>query len=189
MGTVVAFDKSSIAKSPTRRFVMNKKFLAKKVWIRITNPFRPTLKGAICGHKTKRAGEITVHDKSCVMEMPVNDDGHPDYCLSCIADMAIRCAWCGGTILIGKSVTLNIPSESFEIPEYAVRYKEDEQALVGCTRWDCSIGIDVCGRWMPPGVVERFPSPIELALQSEEMLIISDLTAYPDGVPSIPKYI
>ena len=77
---------------------MNKKFLAKKVWIRITNPFRPTLKGAICGHKTKRAGEITVHDKSCVMEMPVNDDGHPDYCLSCIADMAIRCAWCGGTL-------------------------------------------------------------------------------------------
>jgi hypothetical protein len=49
-----------------------------------------------------------------------------------------------------------------------VRYTEDDSnALVGCLRWDCAdTGADMCGRWMPPGKVERTPSPMELCLAS-----------------------
>lgn len=168
---------------------MNRKYLFKKAWFGFTNFFRPTLKGVVCGHETKRAGEIVVFGESSIMEMPVNEEGHPDYCLDCIAKMSIRCAWCGGAIKIGALVTLYIPQESFVVPEYAVCYQHGEhEALVGCLRWDCAdTGADMCGRWMPPGNVERFPSPIELALQGNNMVIVPNVELYPKGVIVSPR--
>ena len=158
-----------------------------KAWVGITNPFRQTLTATVCGHETKQKGPIIAFGKISLMSMPVDKNGHTEYCLSCIGKMSIRCAWCGESIRIGNAVTLYMPTnESFIPPEYAVRYKGDERCFVGCLRWNCAdSGADMCGHWMPPGEVERCLSPIELALGGN-MVIVPDLSQYPNGVSVIP---
>ena len=115
------------------------------------------------------------------MSMPLEENGSPDYCLDCIGQMSIRCTWCGGAIHVGDPITLYSPVGEFTPPEYAVVYDGGKkQAFVGCLRWDCAeSGVDVCGSWSPPGKVERFPSPLEMCLQSQGMVIVPDLRKYP----------
>lgn len=166
---------------------MNIKYWIERAWVGLTNPFRKTLTATICGHETKQQGLITVFEKtSTIMSMPIDENGHTEYCLTCIGKMSIRCAWCGGSIIVSDPVTLYQPVETFEVPEYAVRYHEDESRLVGCLRWDCAdTGAHMCGHWMPPGKVERCPSPLELALAGN-MVVVPDIKQYPNGVSTIP---
>ncbi|MEI6627472.1 MAG: hypothetical protein WCL61_02660 [bacterium] len=112
------------------------------------------------------------------MAMPLSENGNPNYCLDCIAKMAIRCAWCGEAISIGSPVTLYTPKEDYKIPEYATRYQNNAKSLVGCLRWNCAdSGMDRQGFWMPPGKVKRVPSPLEMALASgDQVVIVSDLS-------------
>jgi hypothetical protein len=112
--------------------------------------------------------------------MPLSENGNPDYCLDCIAKMSIKCAWCENSIHVGDPVTLFIPKESYKVPEHAVRYDKDERLLIGCLGWNCAgSGIDRQGFWMPPGRVERIPSPIEILLSGEskgKAIIVNDLS-------------
>ncbi len=149
------------------------------VWLAVSYPFRKTFKANICGHWTKKTGNITSHGESFTMSMPLSENGAPDYCLDCVAKMSITCAWCANSIHIGDPVTLYVPQESFNIPDYAVQYDEDERALVGCLRWDCASGVDRQGFWIPPGKVFRVRSPIEMLLSGEnngKVLIIDDFS-------------
>jgi len=115
------------------------------------------------------------------MRMPLANNGHPDYCLKCIGKMSIRCVWCGRTILIGSPITLLTPLESFNVPDYAVKYGEGKiSAYVGCLGWDCAdTGADLAGYWMPPGVVTRVQSPSEIVLQTGKLVMVGDTRNYP----------
>ncbi len=141
------------------------RFRLRVAWLAITYPFRKTYTASVCGHRTKKVGKITSRGESRTMSMPLSENKKPEYCLACIAKMSIRCAWCENSIHIGHPVTLYIPDESYQVPEGAVRYDEDEQCLVGCLGWNCAVsGADRQGFWMPPGKVLRVPSPIEMLM-------------------------
>jgi hypothetical protein len=157
------------------------KYFLSLIWLFVSHRFRKSYKANICGHQTKKKGRITSFGESYIMEMPLQENGNPDYCLECIAKMAIKCAWCGQPIHIGSPVTLYAPREKdHKMPECAVRYKEGEPYFVGCLRWDCAdSGMDRQGFWVPPGEVERVPSPLEIMLapgNEGKGVIISDLS-------------
>lgn len=156
-------------------------FFAQKLLVAMRAPFQEVHTANVCGHKTHKNGFMHNGKNMTIMEMPLSENGHPDYCLECIGKMSIRCAWCGEPITIGSSVTLYLPKKEFKVPDYAVRYGEgDDQALVGCLRWDCAdTGADLAGRWLPPGVVHRVPSPYEVALQTGKIVMVGDTRDYP----------
>lgn len=150
------------------------------MWLTVSIPIRKTYTATTCGHQTKKTGKISPDSESSIMSMPLSKNGNPDYCLDCLGKMSIKCAWCKNPIHIGDPVTLYIPEESFEIPKHAVKYHEDERCLVGCLGWDCaSSGADRQGFWVPPGKVERVPSPMGLLMSdgnSGRAIIVDDLS-------------
>lgn len=157
-------------------------FQTKKFWAIISRPLRRTYTANICGHQTKLKGPMSDGESVNIMEMPLAENGSPDYCLECIGKMSIKCAWCEHPIVIGELITLYVPQKDFTVPDYAVHYPDDTgQALVGCSRMDCADGCDICGRWMPPGKVARIPSPLELCLTSGGTVIVDDMSKYPES--------
>ncbi len=127
---------------------------------------------ADCGHKTLVKDWVTAFGEAVITRLPIKNGG-TSYCHKCIEKMAIRCAWCGKAIFIGDAVTLYTPNRDFQIPDYAVFFSREPIRLVGCLRWECaSSGADRSGFWMPPGAVERMPSPIEMAMASTDPIVI-----------------
>lgn len=126
---------------------------------------------------TKQQGPMSNGKATTIMWMPLMESGAPDYCLECVGNMSIRCAWCGEPIAIGNPITLYIPNDDYQIPDYAVRHVEGgSMALVGCLGWNCaSTGADMCGYWMPPGKVERVSSPVEICLRTGQMVLVGDV--------------
>lgn len=136
----------------------------------------------ICGHRTRRIGPVHAFGRMAVTEMPINQNGSVDYCLDCIGNMAIRCAWCEDPIFIGNPITLYVPLPGFKIPDHAVIYTAEPPRLVGCLGWDCAeTGADRAGFWLPgddgKGRVLRIPTVLEIMLSAKEpsALIIRDL--------------
>ena len=123
-----------------------------------------------------------------IIQMPCAENGSPDYCLECIGNMTIKCAWCGNPITIGRPITLYVPDKDFKVPDYAVRYIEGGvNALVGCFRMTCADGRGLSGHWLPPGKVERCMSPFELCLASvargdPSAVVVGDTSNYPASV-------
>lgn len=154
------------------------------LWLYLSRFMRKSYKANICGHKTKLRGVMKFEGDSTIMRMLPQENGSPDYCLDCIAKMTIKCAWCGSPIWIGRSITLYAPTKKFKIPEYAVRYTDHGHLeLVGCLRSMCAMtGADMCGLWLPPGRVERFLSPMELALATNKAVFVNDISNYPESV-------
>lgn len=173
---------------------MSIRFQVKKIWFALNRLFRKTYMANVCGHRTKKKDFMFDGHETTIMEMPLAENGNPDYCLVCIGAMSIQCAWCGKPITIGDPVTLYVPEKDFEVPVHAVRYHEGDgpEALVGCLRWNCAdTGGDLCGTWLPPGQVHRVPSPIELCLASceegrQSMVIVGDTHNYPGSVSVHP---
>ncbi|MCX6741280.1 MAG: hypothetical protein NTY61_02695 [Candidatus Parcubacteria bacterium] len=124
----------------------------------------------ICSHKTKRLSRVRIFGK---IYFYTNSAKKPEYCAQCMANMAIRCAWCGETINVGDPITLYTPKKEFKVPDYAVRYKEE---LVGCLRFECAeTGGDRAGFWVEPGKVDRVISPVEMAFETGEIVLCRDL--------------
>lgn len=152
------------------------------LWLAFTYPIRRTYTANTCGHRTKKTGRIRAHGERIVMSIPLAKNGNPNYCLECIRKMSIRCAWCTHPIHVGDPVTLYLPQDSFEVPTHAVRYHENKDHFVGCLRWGCAhSGIDRQGFWVPPGKVERVPSPLEVMLSANNdhecsAVIVNDLS-------------
>jgi len=145
-------------------------FFLQKLWIRISYVFRVTHTANRCGHQTKQEGFITCGEHTIIMAMPLAENGHPEYCLDCIGNMTIQCAWCDRRIPIGSPITLYIPKESYAVPNHAVCYTEDDsKALVGCLGSECAdAGMDRAGFWLPGedgrGRVQRVPTIMETLL-------------------------
>lgn len=144
------------------------------------SPFRYT--AVKCGHITKRTGLVSVFGETATVKMPLNKDGSLDYCLKCIGKMGIRCAWCGHPIFIGDAVTLYTPHSDFQVPAYAVVFKNDPLQLVGCIRWNCAeSGVDRAGFWIPDengkGKVLRVRSPIEAMMNAvvPSMVVVNNV--------------
>lgn len=146
------------------------------------------LTARICGHKTKQKGEVSAYGSTTDTVMPLND-GTVDYCLECIAGMAIQCAWCGRTIFIGDPVTLFTPKDpEFVAPEHAVVFKEQPLQLIGCLRSSCCDTVaDRAGVWVPDeggnGHVQLLQSIYSMATGSEGV-IIGDITN-PNETPTV----
>jgi hypothetical protein len=170
---------------------MKIKYVFNRYWYKL---FASRHVSDICGHETRSAGTIHVFGKAEQMKMPLNKDtGSPDFCLDCIGEMSIRCAWCNSTITIGDPITLYTPTEKdFEVPSHAVRFQEKPLQLVGCLRRGCAdSGIDRSGFWYPTdkegyekngsvGEVYRVTSPLEMMLQGDgkgnpQGVVVSDL--------------
>jgi len=169
---------------------MNVLFVLSLAGHAIVQLLRKTYKANVCGHQTKKKGMMKLPDgEKNIMSMPLANNGNPDYCLDCIGRMTIQCAWCNNRIAIGDPVTLYMPKKDFAVPEHAVHYSEDgHDFLVGCLGWNCAeSGADLGGRWMPPGVVQRVPSPIELCLhgldgKGPNVVLVGDTHNYPASV-------
>lgn len=145
--------------------------------------FKKTYTAKVCGHKTKLNGLTSSFGDYYKMSMPKNEHGSTDFCLECIGNMAIRCAWCGEPIWVGDPVTLYCVNIPFVPPKHAVRYDKDETCFVGCLRSGCChTGADRQGFWDPPGEVYRVPSPIEMMMsvlkkgEKPQAIIIQDLS-------------
>lgn len=149
------------------------------------------LTARICGHKTRQKGDVAAFGVTITTEMPLKD-GTVDYCLECIAKMAIQCAWCSLPIFIGDPITLYFSSKpDFVVPDHAVVYNEQTKELVGCLRMDCaSTGADRAGFWLPDeqghGHVERTTSIYAMAAQSGRPVAVNDLSD-PTEVPTVGK--
>ena len=133
-----------------------------------------------CGHTTARAGDVTALGVTIQTEVPVRD-GEVEYCLNCIARMAIQCAWCGLPIFIGDPVTLYSLPVDFTTPAYVVGYSLEPLRLVGCLRSDCASTVaDRQGFWLPDdtghGHVQRVPSPLEQVMASGKGVIVADIS-------------
>ena len=136
-----------------------------------------------CGHRTKRKTIMKIDGKEGVFKMPKNRE----FCHKCFAESAIKCAWCGETILPGEPITLYSPAKKdFEIPDHAVIYKRVPLQLVGCLKWKCcETGADRMGFWVMPGRVYRVMSPIEMLIAhgNEGAVIIGDLGDVSKAIP------
>lgn len=116
-----------------------------------------------------------------------------DYCARCWFAAAIKCAWCGKTILPESAITLMAPAAAdFKIPDHAVVYKRTPHLqLVGCLRWNCAdSGMDRAGFWVMPGKVHRVVSPLEMMIygNQDDIVIINDVTNIKEAI-SIPDKI
>lgn len=153
-------------------------FVLEKIWVFLSSIFRTTYTANKCGHKTKRKGFMNYGEHTAIMTMPLAENGNPDYCLDCIGNMTIQCAWCDNRITIGSPVTLYIPKDSYKVPDYAVPYTEGgSKALVGCLRWECAeTGGDRAGFWMPgedgKGRVQRVPTAFEMLMGNPEASMV-----------------
>lgn len=141
---------------------------------RIHNFFRKDYVANKCGHKTKIKGRVCALGENFTLEMPLAENKKPDFCLDCISKMSIRCAWCGEPIHIGDPVTTLCVAQDYIPPEYAVRYEDN--SFVGCLSWGCGEAIFRSGFWMPPGVVHRVMSPIEMVISSGSAVFVQDLS-------------
>jgi len=143
---------------------------------------------SVCGHKTKLMEEVDIFgEKNRVTLVPLKKKGKLEYCIKCLSEMTIRCAWCGKPIIIGDPITLYAPEKKdFQIPNGVVVYKKNPLQLVGCLRRECSEGgIDRAGFWVAPGVVYRVLSPLEMifASGSEDPIICNDLRNIKTAIP------
>ena len=112
-----------------------------------------------------------------------------NYCAQCFAKAAIKCAWCGKSIVPGSPITLYLPKEGASVPGHAVPYKEmstkdGRHAYVGCLRWECAdTGADRAGFWVMPGKVRRVLSVFEQVMLTNDVIIVGDVSDPAEAVP------
>ena len=133
-----------------------------------------------CQHQTVLRAEVVQIDGS-VMPMKLRlEDGKVEYCLNCLAGMAIRCAWCRQPIFIGETLTLYSPGANFIARGDEVVFRTDPVLMVGCMRIGCGNGGDRDGFWWPDdtghGRVVPVMSPLEQALGTGRMVIVPNLS-------------
>lgn len=111
---------------------------------------------ARCGHKTRLSGAIYAYERATKVKLEPNENGNIEYCLKCLGDMTIKCAYCKNPIFIGEPVKVYSPKDdNFQIPKEAHIYKEEPLTVVACRRLSCANkknGHD--GFWVPPGKVK-----------------------------------
>lgn len=132
---------------------------------------------AKCGHPAKRSDRVSAFGHSQETIIFPESGQAPDFCHRCLEKMAIRCAWCGGTIFIGDPITLYSPSQSDYRPqENSAKHSDNPLQYVGCLGMDCAqSGSDRSGFWVPPGRVHRVMSPLEIAMTTGRAIIVGDL--------------
>lgn len=151
--------------------------LLKKIKRAINTSYDPIVYQAACGHMSQRKGWVEIFGERHHFKFS-GDPCNLPYCLDCLAKGAIRCAWCGEPILYGSPVTLYTPlKEDFVIPDHAVVYSKSPLQLVGCLVCSGADGaFDRAGFWQHPGKVVRVPSPTEMAMSTNGVVITEDVS-------------
>jgi len=101
-----------------------------------------------CGHFAKHCQRITAYGTTIWLKNNVVD-GSVQYCHTCLTEMTIRCAFCGGPIFIGDAVTLYHPSalNGMEVPEWPIVFHDGHPVGGICC---AELGYaDMCGVWVP----------------------------------------
>ncbi len=118
-----------------------------------------------CGHRTHIFGSLTAFDDKPGMAELLKTSR---WCFECLNQLAIPCAWCGGSIYPGQAITLYSAVDPSFVSTYplAVRYREEPVTYVGCLRPSCTDGGDFhrSGIWNPPNGVRRTPSVVEMLM-------------------------
>lgn len=109
-----------------------------------------TVRASICEHFTKLRGLIAALGEIRFCELHLQY-GETDYCLFCLAEKTIRCAWCGKPIFVGDPVTACPSNPDIPIPDYAVFVRQNPPILVGCLRPECCSKRRSNGFWWPNG--------------------------------------
>ena len=150
----------------------------KSLWYKF---FGQSYYAKICGHTAKLFTRVKVLEEGAYLTLKPGFD----YCPDCLSKMAIRCAWCGRSIVAGEPITLYSPSDKNSvIPAWAVVYSKKPLRLVGCMRFDCAdSGIDRSGFWVEPGKVYRVASPMEQCLAANDVVICNDLRDISQATP------
>ncbi|MFM2357945.1 MAG: hypothetical protein RJA61_682 [Candidatus Parcubacteria bacterium] len=114
-----------------------------------------------CGHRSPRRVKMTVFGVRVESDLQKKND---EYCPTCLAKMAIQCAWCGRPIFPDQPVTGYVLTEEkkasdFKIPPHAFFYT-DNQPLGGrcCAEMFC----DCIGTWKAPGYVDTKEVPYKI---------------------------
>ncbi len=82
------FGKTERAQKVKIRFYL---FWLRKVFLNVSRCFRKTYTANVCSHKTKQQDIMQHGDgRNTIMEMPLADNGNPDYCVECIGKL--KCA-------------------------------------------------------------------------------------------------
>jgi hypothetical protein len=138
---------------------------------------------AECGHATRRRGILQVDEGYLLVHCPAPQ---PLFCLDCLTQHTIPCAWCGCSILPGDPVTLYSPTNPAFMPKSrgVVRFSDNPVTYVGCLRPDCAeTGADRAGFWCPPEGVRRVPSVIETLLANPGKGVLLENVADPRSQP------
>lgn len=154
-----------------------------KVEVRkVCRAYAQPVRATECGHLAARIAVVWLGEESIITDM--GSMPAPTYCGTCLASMAIRCAWCGRAIFIGDPVTLYFQSsgELHILPDRAVVYDQARKTLVGCLGRNCAdTGADRAGFWMPDpenpgqGYVELHESLYSRA-ERDGVVIVEDIS-------------
>lgn len=152
-------------------------FRIRAAFILKTSRLRRQYATNVCGHRTRLTDVIRRNGEFVIWSTPLEENGKPDYCIDCLAAMSIPCAWCGEPIDVGEPITLYHPSEFDRVRSDALEYLPEPGSVIGCLSTRCSdSSADRAGFWMPPGVVERIPTPVELSLMSGDAIVVTDVS-------------
>lgn len=140
-----------------------------------------------CGHKTALEGPVTAYGTTIRTKITPDANGSTDFCLNCLAGMAIQCGGCGLPIFIGDGLRLILPQKALsDLPEGVYVYREEPLTVPACLRPDCCSTIaSWSGNWLPDaeghGYVQRIPSAFELLANADPdekvAAVIDDLPA------------
>jgi hypothetical protein len=82
---------------------VNSSYRVRRMWLLLSRKFQTTYTARKCGHETQKTGiHVLSNGVEAVFKVPVDDGGIPEYCPSCIEQMATICPNCGASIHIGE---------------------------------------------------------------------------------------
>lgn len=82
------------------------------LWNHIKCLFLPVYTASKCGHQTKLFGPMP---RNTWCQMPLEENGSPRYCLSCLEKQSVPCVYCGESIFVGEMISL---IKNKEVGEY-----------------------------------------------------------------------
>ncbi|MGH7238695.1 MAG: hypothetical protein ACREHG_01380 [Candidatus Saccharimonadales bacterium] len=140
-----------------------------RLWVRwlFCRLFGKTYLARVCGHKTKLFERVKICGQMGFYRIAGKN---PDYCCSCLTNMARRCPVCGNMILVGNPIRLVQILEGFILPDCAVwrdpTLRDPEISwFVACLECADTVA-ERSGFWVPPGRVRRVKSLFQLASEN-----------------------
>lgn len=141
------------------------------------------LVAGVCGHKTFERAVVSIYGNEITLKL-LEGDIDPGYCLDCMIEASILCAWCKNIIMPDDPVTLYTANKDFIPPRGSKSfvYAENHELVevtdhsscksgvvfAGCLEC-CNCAADRVGFWVRPGKILTVMSPLRVALEIGEV--------------------